>query len=124
MFTTDKRTFGKTVEDYCANWLEQQGLQILKQNFSCKLGEIDIIAQDGEQISFVEVRYRKQGTFGGAAASVDRGKRKKLTNTANFFLQTHSQFALKPCRFDVLAVAGSPGQYKVNWIKNAFYAQS
>ena len=70
---------GSSAELAAQNHLKKHGLTILQCNFACQLGEIDIIAQDGNCIVFVEVRYRKHSYFGGGAATVTRQKQKKLS---------------------------------------------
>ena len=75
---TDKQRIGQAAEDAAALLLQQQGLQLIERNFGCKTGEIDLILQDNGQLVFVEVRFRKNQLFGGAAASVTPAKQKKL----------------------------------------------
>ncbi|HKM15460.1 MAG TPA: YraN family protein [Marinospirillum sp.] len=117
---TDKQRIGQAAEDAAAVLLQQQGLQLIERNFSCKMGEIDLILQDSAQLVFVEVRFRKNQLFGGAAASVNLAKQKKLQKTAYFYMNRWQQ--LPACRFDVLAMTFDSNQQIIceNWIKNAF----
>jgi putative endonuclease len=100
------------------------GLTLLERNYSCKLGEIDLIMTDRtaltETLVFIEVRYRNTQQFGGAAASVDWGKQKKVIRTAQHFLKTHRKLGLLPARFDVIALSGNPEQPDLCWIRQAF----
>lgn len=120
------REQGNQLEDFAVNQLIKSGCKIIQRNFQCKLGEIDIIAMDGNILIFVEVRYRKQQTYGGAMLSVDQKKQRKIINTANFYLQKNQLTNKKVCRFDVFAIQGkiqsdlSKPDY--NWIKQAFDA--
>nr|WP_196138511.1 YraN family protein [Aliikangiella sp. G2MR2-5] len=116
----NKREFGSKLESFAEQTLKKQGLSIIERNFLCKLGEIDLIAKDGETLTFVEVRYRKQASFGGALASVDRVKQKKLINTAQFYLQQKKLVNRVSCRFDVFAIEGPLDKLQFDWIKNAF----
>ena len=120
----NKREFGFQLESFAAKQLEQSGCQIVETNFQCKLGEIDIILRDKEALVFVEVRYRKQNNFGGASASVDRRKQKKLIKAASFYLQSKKLNNKFACRFDVFAVQGISNQLSYNWIKDAFRVQN
>ena len=114
------KQLGQAAEDAAALLLQQAGLELLERNFSCKTGEIDLIFKDNEQLVFVEVRFRKNQLFGGAAASVTLAKQKKLQRTAYFYLNRWRQ--PPACRFDVLAMTLDTNQQLVceNWIKNAF----
>ena len=113
---------GQYYEDQAVEFLLQAGLTVEERNFSCKLGEIDIICSQGEQLIFVEVRYRSHPGFGSPAASVDRRKQRKIIRTAQFYLQGRRQLRDKFCRFDVLAFTPhkSCGEVNVQWLKNAF----
>lgn len=117
---TAKQAQGKLAEDLAASYLQEQGLTILHRNFLCKLGEIDLIAQDSNSLVFVEVRFRKSTAFGGALASITLAKQAKLRRAANYFL---FNFNPQPaCRFDVLALTlNNQGQLCIeDWVKNAF----
>jgi putative endonuclease len=110
---------GDAHEAAAAAFLTRAGLSVLQRNVQCRYGEIDLVLRDAEVLVFAEVRYRADDTFGGAAASVDARKQRKLTAAARWFLQRHPRLAQCPCRFDVLAVSG-PAPYAVNWIRDAF----
>jgi len=62
---------GKDAERLALRHLEQQGLRLLAQNWSCKRGELDLVMLDGDTVVFVEVRYRQHAQWGGALASID-----------------------------------------------------
>lgn len=111
---------GSRAESAAADYLQQHGLRIIEKNFSCKVGELDLIAQDGQHLVFVEVRYRKTDHYGGALASVDQRKQRKLLNAAQFYLQRRRINA--PCRFDIVAITGPLGTdtTRINWVRNAF----
>lgn len=95
---------GKEAEDRAVAHLSAQGLSVVERNFRCKVGEIDLVARDGEEIVFVEVRARASRDFGGAAASVDASKRRKVARAARVWLAARGWDG--PCRFDVVAVEG------------------
>ncbi len=115
------RPIGFAHEDRALAYLQAQGLRLIVRNFSCKLGEIDLIMQDPlKKLIFVEVRYRGSKNYGSSAASVSRGKQIRLARTANWFLRAHYPGSPPLCRFDVVAINGD-NESELNWIKNAFY---
>lgn len=110
---------GKDAELHALNYLQQQGLRLLAQNWLCKRGELDLVMLDGDTVVFVEVRYRRHAGWGGALASVDARKQQKLIRAAQLFLQKESRWARHPCRFDVVAL-GTHEADESDWIRNAF----
>jgi putative endonuclease len=99
--------------------LEKQGLQLVTRNFRCRLGEIDLIMRDENELVFVEVRYRQNDHFGGAIHSVDKHKCHKMVKTAFYYLQQQSLTDDTACRFDVIIVNSVEGKL-LEWIKDAF----
>jgi putative endonuclease len=95
---------GQKAEDLAAAFLQAKGLAVLERNFRAKVGEIDLVARDGDEVVFVEVRARATKDFGGAAASVGGAKRRKLIRAASLWLQARGWDGA--CRFDVVAVDG------------------
>ncbi len=109
------KTKGNDTEDLARKYLENAGLKFQHSNYSCKLGEIDLVMLDKDgTLIFIEVRYRNNSRFGGAALSVTPAKQRKLSRTAQYYLQRLHY--TPPCRIDVLAFEGRD---QVNWIKNA-----
>jgi len=112
---TSRQVKGESEELRACEYLQTQGLRLITQNFSCRMGEIDLIMQHNDSLVFVEVRYRKNKTFGGAAASITRIKQRKIIRTALFYQQKH---APKSCmRFDVVAIEGDN---QLQWFPSAF----
>jgi putative endonuclease len=99
---TIRADIGRSAEDAAAALLLGMGMSIVERNFRAKVGEIDLVARDGDEIVFVEVRARASAAFGGAAASVGGAKRRKLIKAASLWLQARAWTG--PCRFDVIAV--------------------
>lgn len=106
---------GAQAEALAAEYLQRQGLTLKERNYACRLGEIDLILQDGATVVFVEVRQRSHGAFGGAAESITARKREKLIATARHYLAR--QRRLPACRFDAVLLDGN-GQ--IEWIRDAF----
>ena len=123
---------GTQAELIAARYLRQRGLQLIVQNYHCRFGEIDLIMHDGETLVFTEVRLRSSQNFGGAAASIDARKQKKLICTAQHYLATLAH--IPPCRFDAVLLTAAPARSvnnillpkfpdsDIEWIKNAFDA--
>lgn len=113
---------GEEFEVRAARFLEQAGLQVLERNFSCKVGEIDIICSEGAQLVFVEVRCRQNPRYASAAASITRSKQRKLLRTAQFYLQRRGWSNTRRCRFDVVAFSPpmTAGKDGIQWLQNAF----
>ena len=83
--------------------LVARGYAIVARRFVSERGEIDIVAEDGDTLVFVEVRARATGEFGRAAESVTIAKQRQVTRVAIDYL-SHHRIANRPCRFDVVAV--------------------
>ena len=84
-------------------YLQAKGFRILHENYTTPLGEIDLIAQEGEVVVFVEVKARRSGEFGPPQASVTLQKQRQIVKVAKLFLQRH-RLSMAACRFDVVAV--------------------
>lgn len=110
---------GRSAEQQARRLLERHGLKTLERNYHCRLGEIDLIMQDGDSLVFVEVRYRGKGARGGARESIDARKQSKLIATALHYLQQHRGHQHRPTRFDVIA-ADEGADPPFEWIKDAF----
>jgi putative endonuclease len=107
---------GVEAEAIAAAFLEHNGLKILARNYRCRLGEIDLVAREGDTTVFVEVRSRRSSAFGGAAASITAAKRQRLLKAARHYISR--QRALPQCRFDALLIQGEPPH--IEWLRNAF----
>jgi putative endonuclease len=107
---------GADAEATAAGFLESRGLKVLARNYRCRLGEIDLVARDGDTTVFVEVRQRASSAFGGAAASITASKRARLLKAARHYLS--GLHTLPKCRFDALLIEGDPP--RIEWLRNAF----
>lgn len=99
-----RRWFGTRSERAAARFVRRLGYRILARNYSCPLGELDIVALDGTCIVFVEVRSTGSDDLSRPALSVDAVKQRRLTNLAVHFLQRHGLLN-HPARFDILSVS-------------------
>jgi putative endonuclease len=117
-----RRARGDAAEAAALAMLQAHGLQLLARNAASRGGELDLVMRDGATIVFVEVRYRATRRFGGGAASVDAGKRRRLVHAARAFLAGYPQMADAPCRFDVVDADGDPDAPTLTWLRAAFDA--
>lgn len=115
---------GKKGEDMVASFLRKNGCTIIKRNYSCRFGEIDIIAKKGEILLFVEVKTRQQNSLVSPREAVDGYKQNRMTLAAEDYMVKTETYDLQP-RFDVAEVTVCKKEndqtgYKLNYIKNAF----
>ena len=119
--TRARRALGRAGEEIAARHLLAQGYAIIERNVALKVGEIDIVARDGDVVVLVEVRARRSTAWGGALESVGPQKQRKLARVARAYLGLRGLEHL-PCRFDVVAVTWLPGAGgpQVEHVRNAF----
>lgn len=112
---------GQQCEQQARRWLEASGLRFVAANVRFRGGELDLIMRDGREWVFVEVRFRRNDRFGGAAASVTWQKQRRVRHAAACWLARRGEsLDSVACRFDVVAVTGS----QVDWLRNAFTAEA
>ena len=100
--------------------LVAEGFRILHENYSTPLGEIDLIAQEGDVVVFVEVKARRSLEYGPPEASITLTKQRQIVKTAGIFLKRTGR-AEAACRFDVVAVTFTgKGRPEVCLIRDAF----
>jgi putative endonuclease len=110
---------GKQGEGIAVDYLEQAGYRIIERNYRCLFGEMDIVAQEGQTLVFVEVKSRKSDRFGDPQLAVGFEKQRKMSRIALHYLGQKRLHAL-PARFDVIAVRLRPEGDRVELIRNAF----
>lgn len=118
----DSRLKGRWGEDRAADYLRDKGFRVVAANWNCRFGEIDLIAEDGVCLCFVEVKLRKSAAYGSAAAFVDRRKQDKVRTAAMLYLSRHPT-ELQP-RFDVIEIYAPQGEHtaqpEIFHLENAF----
>ncbi|MBV7434388.1 YraN family protein [Cardiobacteriaceae bacterium TAE3-ERU3] len=109
---------GQYGEQLATRHLKQQGLQIIANNVHTRYGEIDIIAQDGDVVVFIEVRTRKEHAKVSAAESINHSKQQKWQRSALAYLQQH--YPQPPsCRFDAVCITiPTRGKPNIKWLQN------
>jgi len=108
------RDAGIAAEALAERFLESRGLRIVLRNYRCRLGEIDLVARDGDTLVFVEVRMRGSAKFGGALASITASKQRKLKAAAGLYLSRLPQ--TPPCRFDAILL-DSLDAPQIEWLR-------
>jgi putative endonuclease len=117
----DRARLGRWGERRCERYLRNKGLRTLARNYSCKVGELDLVmvAPDGALV-FVEVRSRADERFGPAEATVTPAKRARVARAARHFLAVH-QIEDRPLRFDVVTlILGRHGPPQIRHYERAF----
>jgi len=117
---TNKRKTGNYGEDLACKFLEERGFKIVERNYFYGHGEIDIITKDGDELVFVEVKYRTNDEYGPPELSISKGKQKLVRRTAEAYLYENGIKDQK-CRIDLIAILHLKDEKpKINHIINAF----
>ncbi len=111
---------GEKGEALAAKFLKKQGYKIVTQNYRTYVGEIDIIAFDGETLVFIEVKTRESIEYGMPFEAVNRFKKRKISGVALLYLKKLRD--IPPCRFDVVSICYKDGEPQFELIKDAFEA--
>lgn len=106
-------------EDLACGELCRRGYAILARRYRSRVGEIDIVARDGETIVFVEVKARQGAVFGGAGAAVTAWKQRRVARMAVDFLARRG-YGDVSCRFDVVAIDFEDGRPRIEVYQDAF----
>jgi putative endonuclease len=112
---------GTEGESLAAQFLEAKGYTILEKNYRFDRGEIDLVAKDGQELVFIEVKARRSREFGAPEESVTPAKEAQLKKVAEGYLYEHS-IENQSCRFDVVTITYQDGRPVLRLIQNAFLA--
>ena len=117
---TEKRIIGDKGEDEAVKYLIQKGYEIVKRNYGCKFGEIDIVARQNETIVFVEVKTRRNGFFGEPQEFVDYKKLERINMAMDCFLSSYHISDDYNLRIDVVEIGfdSYDGNYTINHIED------
>ncbi|PKM82801.1 MAG: YraN family protein [Firmicutes bacterium HGW-Firmicutes-14] len=99
----NNKALGSLGEELAAELIMTKGMEIIERNFRCKMGEIDLIARDKDEMVFIEVKTRTSYTYGYPQESIDRRKVAKLRSVAAYYLSVN-RLADQKCRFDIYTV--------------------
>lgn len=115
-------TRGQSGEKRAANYLRLHGYRIVEMNYRCRMGEIDIIAENRSFIVFAEVKLRKDSSHGEAREFVTPAKQRRIITAAELWLSAHE--TEKQPRFDVIEIYApgdaDRGHIRINHLENAF----
>src|SRR2546427_11918336 len=106
---TGRSVLGKEGERVAAQFLEARGYRILERNYRTRRGEIDLIAEDGRILVFVEVKVRLDDRFGGPAAAITRAKQARIARLAQQYLAWR-RGGVRTCRCGVVVIWGADAQ--------------
>jgi putative endonuclease len=116
----ERRLLGAGAEARAARHLARAGLELLHQNYRCRMGELDIVALDRQLLVVAEVRLRSSSRYGGAAASITRAKQRRIVRATRHLLARYPALQKRAVRFDAILVP--PDNGPVEWIRAAFDA--
>lgn len=115
-----RKLFGQAGESAAEEYLRRKGYRILARNLRSSLGELDLVAEDGQVLVFVEVKARRTDAFGGAIYAIHHRKQEKLIQLAAQYLARH-HIKDRLCRFDVVLLQGPDAVApQIEHILNAF----
>ena len=117
-----RRDAGARFEAIAEAHLEARGLVPLLRNFSCRLGELDLVMRDRDVLVVVEVRARAPTRYGSAAETVGPAKRRRIVRATQVLLAARPELARLALRFDVVAIEAAAGAERVEWLRAAFDA--
>jgi putative endonuclease len=109
---------GTAAEGMAQKFLEERGLTLIERNYRCRVGEIDLIMNDGTDLVFVEVRLRTAAAFVSAGESISHRKQARIVAAANQYLAGKREV---PCRFDCILL-DKLDSASIEWLKDAFGA--
>lgn len=113
----NRREEGTRGEGLVAAYLEQKGYRIRTTNYLCKTGEIDIVAELGQTLVFVEVKLRRSLQYGRPAEAVTPQKLQRIERTAQWYLTAH-RLHDREARIDVAEVYRGPGGVRITHLEN------
>lgn len=113
------KALGSLGEDRAEEFLKKRGYRILERNYRCPFGEVDIVAEEGGSVVFIEVKTRKSLRFGFPKEAVDRNKMRKLSKVASFYLEEKG-LVDRAARFDVVSILFSEGREEIEVLPDAF----
>jgi len=98
-----RSSLGERGEAAACGFLKEHGYEILEKNYTCKLGEIDVIARRKGRLAFIEIKTRTSAQYGMPQEAVDRKKQEKIFKVAQWYLKEKKQ-ETTPVAFDVVAI--------------------
>jgi putative endonuclease len=117
--TSKRLELGKFGEVLALKKIKLLGYKNIIRNYRCPLGEVDLIAKDGDTLAFIEIKTRKGKSIGYAKEAVNAKKRRQLSKVALAYMKSNDCWGVK-ARFDVVAISIERDKPQIEVIKNAF----
>ncbi len=117
--TKERLALGRFGEDLAFKKIKRLGYKKIIRNYRCSVGEVDLVANDGDTLVFIEIKTRKGKSTGYAKEAVNARKRKQLSKVALFYMKSNDCTEAK-ARFDVIAISINGGKPQIEVVKNAF----
>lgn len=117
--TNTRIDIGKRGETLAISFLKKNGYRVIESNFRCRYGEIDIIAQDGKTVAFIEVKTKTSNRFGSPTQAIDSRKQRQVSKTALAYI-SQKRLTNYSARFDVVGINIKGSNSEIELIKNAF----
>lgn len=117
--TNTRIDIGKRGETLAISFLKKNGYRIIESNFRCRYGEIDIIAQEGKTVAFIEVKTKTSNRFGSPTQAIDSRKQRQVSKTALAYI-SQKRLTNYSARFDVVGINIKGSNSEIELIKNAF----
>jgi putative endonuclease len=117
--TRERLDLGKWGEDLALKKVKKLGYKCIARNYRCPVGEVDLIAKDGDSLVFIEIKTRRGRSLGYAKEAVNQRKRRQLSKVALAFMKTNGCSETR-ARFDVVVINLDGGSQEIEVVRNAF----
>jgi putative endonuclease len=117
--TRERLDLGRLGEDLALKKIKSLGYKCIVRNYRCPLGEVDLIAKDGDTLVFIEIKTRRDRSLGYAKESINARKKRQLSKVALAYMKSHDVAEAKS-RFDVVAVHIRESKHEIEVVRNAF----
>ena len=117
--TRERLELGNFGEELAFKKIKGLGYKKIIRNYSCPLGEVDLIAKDGDTLVFIEIKTRKGKSLGYAKEAVNAKKQRQISKVALAYMKSNKCIGVK-ARFDVIAICLGRGEPEIEVVKNAF----
>ena len=115
----EPKSLGSKGEELAVRFLKHNGYRILERNFRCRVGEIDVVACEGDTICFVEVKSRHSEDYGGPESGLTKRQERRIVNAALFYL-SRRRAETADCRFDVVSIVMAEPEPQIELFQGAF----
>ena len=117
--TKERLDLGKRGEELALKKVKRLGYKCITRNYRCPLGEVDLVAKDGDCLVFIEIKTRKGKSLGYAKEAIDGRKRRQLSKVALAYMKSNNCCEVNS-RFDVVAINLKDDEEEIEVIQNAF----